>query len=138
MGVKNFFKKLWGGVKKIGGKIWSGVKKGAQFVGKIAKPIISIAKPVLGGLSMLPGQLGVIGKVGSAAASVAKDLVDRIPNQEAKDKLNKVIDKGKELVDKVQDKAQEVAGKAKPWADAGLSVINKPPSLAPIKQAAKL
>ena len=138
MGIKGFFKKLWGGVKKVGGKIWSGLKKGAQFVGKIAKPIISIAKPVLGGLSMLPGKLGIIGKVGSAAASVAKDLVDRIPNQEAKDKLNKVIDKGKELVDKVQDKAQEVAGKAKPWADAGLSVINKPPSLDPIKQAAKL
>ena len=76
----------------------------------------------------------MIGKIGSGVASVAKDLVDRIPNQEAKDKLNRVIDKGKDLVDKVQDKAQGVADKAKPWADAGLSVINKPPSLAPIKK----
>lgn len=135
MSIKNFFKKLWGGIKKVGGKIWNGVKKGAQFVGKIAKPIINIAKPVLGGLSMLPGKIGLIGKVGSAAAGVAKELVDRIPNQKAKDKLNQVIDKGKGFVDKVQDKAQGIADKAKPWADAGLSVINKPPSLAPIKKA---
>lgn len=134
MSIKNFFKKVWGGVKKIGGKVWSGIKKGAQFVGRLAKPIISIAKPVLGTIAALPGKVGLIGKVGSAAASVAKDLVDRIPNQEAKDKLNRVIDKGKDLVDKVQDKAQGVADKAKPWADAGLSVINKPPSLAPINK----
>lgn len=134
MGIKNFFKKVWGGIKKVGGKVWSGIKKGAQFVGRLAKPIISIAKPVLGTIAALPGKVGLIGKVGAAAASVAKDLVDRIPNQEAKDKLNRVIDKGKDLVDKVQDKAQGVADKAKPWADAGLSVINKPPSLNPIKK----
>ena len=134
MSIKDFFRKIGRGIGRVGKKIWSGIKKGASFVGRLAKPIISIAKPVLGTIAALPGKVGLIGKVGSAAASVAKDLVDRIPNQEAKDKLNRVIDKGKDLVDKVQDKAQGVADKAKPWADAGLSVINKPPSLAPIKK----
>ena len=134
MSIKDFFRKIGRGIGRVGKKVWGAVKKGAQFVGRLAKPIISIAKPVLGTIAALPGKVGLIGKVGSAAASVAKDLVDRIPNQEAKDKLNRVIDKGKDLVDKVQDKAQGVADKAKPWADAGLSVINKPPSLAPIKK----
>ena len=139
MGIKDFFKKVWGGIKKTAGKVWSGIKKGAQFVGRVAKkiatPVISIAKPILGGLSMLPGKLGVIGKVGSAAAGIAQNIVDRIPNAKAREKLTQVIDKGKGIVDQVQQKAQDVAGKAKPWADAGLSVINKPPSLAPIKKA---
>ena len=45
MGVKQFFKKLWGGVKKTAGKIWGGIKKGAQFVGRVAKKIVS---PVVG------------------------------------------------------------------------------------------
>ena len=71
MGIKQWFQKLGRGIKKVAGKVWSGIKKGAQFVGRVAKkiatPVISIAKPILGGLSMLPGKLGVIGKVGSAA-----------------------------------------------------------------------
>ena len=135
MGIKQFFKKVWGGVKKVAGKVWGGIKKGAQFVGKIFKPVISVAKPILGGLSMLPGKLGVIGKVGSAAAGIAQNIVDRIPNEKAREKLTQVIDKGKGIVDQVQHKAEGVAGKVKPWADAGLSVINKPPSLGPIKRA---
>ena len=91
MWIKTFFKKVWGGIKKTAGKVWSGIKKGAQFVGRVAKkivsPVVSIAKPILGGLSMLPGKLGVIGKVGSAAAGIAQNIVDRIPNAKAREKL---------------------------------------------------
>ena len=114
MAIKNFFKKI--GV---------GVKKAAGFVGKIAKPILNV-------MSALPGKLGLIGKAGSAATTVVKDVVDRIPNQQAKDKLNEVIDKGKQAVDNVQQKAQTIAGKAKPWADAGLSFYNKPVNIKPL------
>jgi len=66
MGIKDFFKKVGRGIKRAAGKVWGGIKKGAQFVGKVAKPIINIAKPVLNTLSMLPGKLGMIGKIGSA------------------------------------------------------------------------
>ena len=135
MGIKSFFQKIGRGIKKVAGKIWSGIKKGVGFVGKIAKPIISIAKPVLGTIAAIPGKIGLIGKVGSAAAGVAQSIIDKIPNAKAREKLTQVVDKGKEAVDTVQKKAETVAGKAKPWADAGLSVINKPPSLAPIKKA---
>ena len=129
MGIKDFFKKVGRGIKRTAGKIWGGIKKGARFVGKVAKPIISIAKPILGGLSMLPGKLGMIGKIGSGVAEFAKNIVNRIPNQQAKDKLNDVIDRGKGVVDNVQDKATDVANKVKPWADAGLSLYNNPPKL---------
>ena len=135
MSIKNFFRKIGRGIKKVAGKVWSGIKKGVGFVGKIAKPIISIAKPVLGTIAAIPGKIGLIGKVGSAAAGVAQSIIDKIPNAKAREKLTQVVDKGKEAVDTVQKKAETVAGKAKPWADAGLSVINKPPSLAPIKKA---
>ena len=125
MSIKNFFKKIGRGIKKAAGKVWGGVKKAAGFVGKVTKPILNV-------MSVLPGTLGLIGKVGSAAANVVKDVVDRIPNQQAKDKLNEVIDKGKQAVDNVQEKAQTVANKVKPWADAGLSFYNKPIALPPI------
>lgn len=128
-------KKLWRGTKSVAGKIWNGVKKGAKFVGKIAKPILNVAQPILNGLSLLPSKLGVIGKVGSAAAGIAQNIIDRIPNDKAREKLTQVIDKGKALADQTQQKAQVVAGKVKPYADAGLDIIKRPPSLAPIKQA---
>ena len=78
---------------------------------------------------MLPGQLGMIGKAGSAVASIAKNIVDRIPNQQAKNTLNQLIDKGKGIVDQAQNRAQDIAGKMKPYADAGLGLINNPPRL---------
>ena len=125
MSIKDFFKKVGRGIKKVAGKVWGGVKKGAAVVGKIAKPILNV-------MSVLPGKLGLIGKVGGAAANVVKDVVDRIPNQQAKDKLNEVIDKGKQAVDNVQQKAQTIADKVKPWADAGLSFYNKPVNVKPL------
>ena len=125
MGIKNFFKKIGRGIKKVAGKVWGGVKKAAVVVGKVAKPVLNV-------MSVLPGKLGLIGKAGSAAAEVVKGVVDRIPNQQAKDKLNEVIDKGKQAVDNVQEKAQNVANKVKPWADAGLSLYNKPINIKPL------
>ena len=127
MGIKNFFKKIGRGIKKVAGKVWGGVKKAAVVVGKVAKPVLNV-------MSVLPGKLGLIGKAGSAAAEVVKGVVDRIPNQQAKDKLNEVIDKGKQAVDNVQEKAQNVANKVKPWADAGLSLYNKSINIRPLTE----
>ena len=122
MGLKDFFRKVGRGIKRAAGKVWGGIKKGAQFVGKVAKPVLSI-------MSNLPGPIGLIGKIGGGVYDVAKDVVNRIPNQQAKDKLNGVIDRGKEIADDVRDKAMGVADKVKPWADAGLGLMNNPPKL---------
>lgn len=129
MGIKKFFTNAANKVGKFAGKVVSTVKRAPELVGKIVKPIASIAKPVFGVMSALPGQLGVIGKAGSAVASIAKNIVDRIPNQQAKNTLNHLIDKGKGLVDQTQSRAQDIAGKIKPYADAGLGLINNPPRL---------
>ena len=143
MGIKSFFKKIGRGIKKVAGKIWGGIKKGAQFVGKLVKPVIGIAKPVLGVMSALPGHAGAIGRIGSAAAGIAQSVVDKIPNAQAREKLTQVIDKGKGLVDKVQDKATDLANKgasaaatANKYIAAGKDIV-KNTSLAPIKQAIK-
>lgn len=125
MGIKQFFQKIGRGIKRVAGKVWKGIKKGVGFVGKIFKPVVKIAKPILGGLSMLPGKLGMVGKVGSAVADVAHSIVDQIPNQQAKDKLNAVIDKGKAAVDTGQHKMQQVAGKVAPWAKFGQDLIQQ-------------
>lgn len=122
MGIKDFFKKVGRGIKNTAGKIWGGIKKGVGFVGRVAKP-------VLGVLSALPGKLGMIGKVGTVVTGAAKDVIDRIPNENAKEKLNRVIDKGGGVIADVQQRAQGIADKVKPYADAGLSIINKPPKL---------
>ena len=76
--------------------------------------MISVAKPILCGLLVLPGQLVIIGKVGSAAAGISQNIVDRITNEKARENLTQVIDIGKVLVDKTQQKAQDVADKVKP------------------------
>ena len=127
MGIKDFFRKVGRGIKNFAGKVWSGLKRGAQIVGKVAKPILSIAKPVLEGMSMAHGKVGKIGQVGAGIVNTLKGIVDNIPNQAAKDKLNTVIDRGKGVVDTVQQKAEDVTGKIKPWADMGLKLMNNPP-----------
>ena len=121
MGIKSFFSNVAQRVGKFAGKVWNGVKAAGKFVGKIAKPVLNT-------VAMLPGKIGLIGKAGSAGLEFAKNIVDRIPNQAAKDKLNQYIDKGQDLVNKAQDKAQSVVGKVTPYAEAGLSLMNKPPT----------
>ena len=55
MGIKSFFQKIGNGIKKAG-----------RWVRDKALPVVGrIAKPVLGILGMLPGQLGMVGKIGS-------------------------------------------------------------------------
>ena len=129
MGIKSFFKKVWGGIKKGVGVVKNGIGKAVEFVGKIAKPVVNIAKPILGGLSMLPGKIGMIGKVGSAAAGVAKEIIDKIPNQGAKDKLNQIVDKGVGIVQQGQEKAQQVASKIQPYVQMGQQVVDKIPHM---------
>ena len=127
MSIKDFFRKIGRGIRNVAGKVWNGVKKGLGFVGRIAKPVVNIAKPALGALGALPGKLGLIGKVGSAVTGVASNIIDKIPNQQVKDKLNRVVDKVNTGVGKVQDKAQQIAGKVAPYAQAAQSIIEKPP-----------
>ena len=118
MGIKNWFKKVGRGIGKFAGKVWSGVKKVGGVVGKIAKPVLNV-------LSMLPGKVGLIGKIGSLGAGVAEKFINKIPNKDARDKLNGYVDKGRDALGKVENKAGQFANKIQPWAKFGQDIINQ-------------
>ena len=100
MGIKKFFKKIGNGFKKAGRWIKD---KAIPFVGRIAKPILN-------GLSVLPGKLGLIGKLGSAVTGIAGGVVDKIPNDKVRGRMNEWIEHeariGQDKLHKITDIAQ--------------------------------
>ena len=112
--IGNFFKKIGSGIKK-------GIQKVGRFVTDKVIPTVSrIGKPILNVMGMLPGKLGMIGKVGSGIADVVTGIADQIPNQKVRDtikegvgKVNdgfqRGIDKGQQIATRVNDTAQQVA-----------------------------
>ena len=104
---KNFFKKIGQGLKKVG-----------RFVKDKALPVIGrIAKPVLGIMGMLPGHLGMVGKIGSAVTSALHGVTEKIPNKDVRDKIDNVINKG-------NDKFQTVIDKGKQYAETGNQIVD--------------
>ena len=106
-GLKSFFKKIGQGFKKAG-----------RWIKDKALPVIGrIAKPILGVMGMLPGKIGLIGKVGSAVTGALHGITEKIPNKDARDKINNVIDKS-------NDKFQTVLEKGKGYAETANKVID--------------
>ena len=99
MSIKSFLKKVGGGIRKAGRWI---KHKAIPFVGRLAKPILN-------GISMLPGKLGMIGKLGSALTGIAGGVVDQIPNDKVRDKVRNWIDHEAKLGRTVIDKAKDIA-----------------------------
>ena len=82
MALKSFLKKVGNGIKKAGRFVKN---KALPFIGRLAKPIMQ-------GISMLPGKLGLIGKLGSALTGIAESIVDKVPNDNVRNKLHGWID----------------------------------------------
>ena len=99
MGIKSFLKKVGNGIKKAGRWVKN---KAIPFVGRLAKPILN-------GAAMLPGKLGLIGKLGSALTGIAGGVVDQIPNDKVRDKVRGWIDHEAKLGRAAIDKAQDIA-----------------------------
>ena len=99
MGLKRFFSKVWGGIRKAGRWVKD---KALPTIGRVAKPILSV-------IGMLPGPLGMIGKVGSTVAGVASSIIDKIPNPQAREKLHGIVDKASGAVQAGIDKGQKLA-----------------------------
>ena len=57
-GLKSFFKNIGNGIKKAGRWIKD---KALPVIGRIAQPILNV-------MGMIPGKLGMIGKVGSVVS----------------------------------------------------------------------
>ena len=99
MGIKKFFSKVWGGLKSAGRWVKD---KALPVIGRVAKPILNI-------MGMMPGHLGMIGKVGSAIAGVASNVIDKIPNQNIQNKLHGIVDKANNTVQSGVEKGQQIA-----------------------------
>ena len=99
MSIKSFLKKVGGGIRKAGRWVKN---KAIPFVGKLAKPILN-------GISMLPGKLGLIGKLGSTFTGIAESIVDKVPNSKVRDQISSWIDKESKLGRTVIDKAKDIA-----------------------------
>ena len=100
MGIKSFFKKVGSGLKKAGRWVKN---KAIPFIGRLAKPILH-------GISLLPGKLGLIGKLGSAVTGIAGGIVDKIPNDKVRGRMNEWIEHeariGQDKLHKITDIAQ--------------------------------
>ena len=98
-GLKSFFKKVGNGFKKAGCWIRD---KALPAVGRIVKPVLNV-------IGMLPGKIGMIGKIGSAITGVLHNATDQIPNKDTRDKINRVIDRGNTNFSRFIDKGQAIA-----------------------------
>ena len=118
MGIKDFFR-----------KVGRGIKKGAQAVGRFFKnkvlPTVGrIAKPILGVLGVLPGKLGMIGKVGGGIADVIHGVTDVIPNKDIRDKVNDAVARGNEKFQDAISRGQDTAQRINEGIDKGRQAID--------------
>ena len=58
---------------------------------------------------MLPGKIGMIGKLGSAITGVLHGATSAIPNKDLRDKLDNVIDRGNNGFQGVVDRGRDAA-----------------------------
>ena len=115
MGVKSFFKKVWGGIKKAG-----------RFVKDKVLPVVGrIAKPVLNVIGALPGKIGMIGKIGSGIANILHGATEKIPNEDARRKLDDIISRGHDKFQTVVDRGRDIANGANRTVDVGRDMINR-------------
>ena len=98
-GLKSFFKKVGNGFKKAGRWVRD---KALPAVGRIVKPALNV-------ISMLPGKIGMIGKLGSAITGVLHGATSTIPNKDVRDKLDNIIDRGNNGFQGVVDRGRNAA-----------------------------
>ena len=114
MTIKRFFQKVGKRLSKVG-----------RFVKDKVFPVVGrIAKPVLNVISALPCHIGMVGKIGSAITGILHQATDQIPNNTARERLNKIIDKGKDGFDKVVDTGQHFAERANDTIDIGRRMVD--------------
>ena len=110
MGIKNFFRKIGQGIKKGGRWVWNGIKKAGRWAkDNILPHAINAGKTVLNILGLLPGKFGMFGKIGGAIANGIGDIVNTIPNEDVKQKVNNFIARGNEKFQGVIDKGKDYA-----------------------------
>lgn len=99
MGIKDFF-----------GKVGRGIAKTGRWLKEKAFPVVGrIAKPILNTISILPGKVGMIGKIGSAITGILHDTISKIPNKDVRDKLDNAVSNGNEKFQGIVDRGKGFA-----------------------------
>ena len=114
MGIKKFFSKIGNGLRKAGRWVRDKV---FPVVGRIAKPIMSV-------LGALPGHIGMVGKIGSAVTGILHNATEKIPNEKIREKIDNVIDKGKQKFDTIVDTGQHYAERANDTVNRGREIVS--------------
>lgn len=113
-----------GGIKRFFSKIGNGLRKAGRWDKDKVFPVVGrIAKPILNVIGALPGHIGMVGKIGSEITGILHQATDQIPNNNARDKLNKIIDKGHEGFNRVVDTGQHYAERVNDTVDRGKRMI---------------
>ena len=115
MGIKSFFSKVWGGIRKAGRWVKD---KALPVIGRVVKPILNV-------MGVLPGHLGMVGKIGSAVAGVASNILDKIPNQNIQDKLHGIVNRANNTVQAGIDKGQQIAHTANEIVNAAKEGVGR-------------
>ena len=112
-------------IKNFLGKIGRGIKKTGRWIKDKALPAVGrIAKPILNAISILPGKIGTIGRLGGAITDVLHDVTNKIPNKEARDRINSVIDKGNDKFQGVVDRGKDLANGANRTVGIGREMLD--------------
>lgn len=118
MGLKDFFGKAWNGMKTAGNWVGDKVKKGVGFVGRIAKPILSLSR-------MIPGKIGAISTVAHGVLDGISGLVGALPDSKAKQKINDFAMNGKDILNGGVDIANDIADKTNKFVENAVPIIEK-------------
>mgnify|MGYP001039755728 FL=1 len=126
------------GLKSFFGKIGNGLRKAGRFVrDKVFPTVGRIAKPILGIISALPGKIGMIGKIGGGIANILHDATSKIPNEDARKRIDDVIARTNEKIQGVVDRGKDLANGANTAIDVGRDVIHRFKQL-PVDTASKI
>ena len=127
--IKNFFSRIGNGIKSGATKVWNGVRNGIGYVGRIAKPLSSMALGAGSILGRIPGTVGLVGKALQGGGAVLKSLTDSLPNSSVKEKINNAIEKGlnygNSAINKAQNYANTISNTGQNYLYAGANIANK-------------
>jgi len=132
MGVASFFRGIFRGAKNGARKIFEIGKKAAGLVNRIVKPAVNIAKKGYDIYNKFGRKtISKIDEPGNNYKPIQKidNLVDKMPDGAAKDKVKQVIDKGKNFVndkiDKVNNVIRTVDNVTNKWAPFVTQITDK-------------
>ena len=111
MGIKSFF-------KKVGGWVKDKFHKAKNVVSKFVKPVVKVAKKVVGFIDKTPIG-GILSKATGGIYDTVKKVVNIIPDGDVKNNVQNFADKAQAATSQVIDKAVHIQDKAKDIIDRG-------------------